>query len=72
VKLVVITPFSEFDACWELPSPTLARKFPDNPRSSAARFRVKKLQIDPGGFVEIALDEGNEQRHSLFIVDRKK
>lgn len=54
------------DAQWGIPSPTMAKRFPEAANSGSARFKIERVAMDPARPLEIFLQAANGVETPLF------
>ncbi|NOY61917.1 MAG: hypothetical protein GXP10_01975 [Gammaproteobacteria bacterium] len=67
-KLVAENPAGEEVIKWGMPSPAMAKKFPKNPHSKRARFRMNGVRLKDGQSANIYLVDNENNRYCLAAV----
>lgn len=67
-KLVAADHNEDHMVTWGMPSPNIARKYPDNPYAKFSRFKVDGVCFDTGLHIDFFLEDSQGQRNLLFSI----
>lgn len=69
MKLILRDSQGEQEVKWRMPSPDLAKRYPDNPNAKKARFLIKSCLINETRCAELYLESEIGAREKLYTIE---